>query len=101
MENDSDQDSQRNPAVPANDGTTLSQDDGKNDSGQEEKGGNANEQIQIYVREISEMVAFLDYSFERAFTIKEKSYIRAYKDHVLDIQKSLNKIMLEVVLCLV
>lgn len=42
----------------------------------------SNELIQIYIREISEMVAFLDYSFERAFTIKEKSYIRAYKDHV-------------------
>ena len=41
------------------------------------------------------MVAFLDYSFERAFTIKEKSYIRAYKDHVQDIQQSLNKIRAE------
>jgi len=36
------------------------------------------------------MIAFLDYSFERAFTIKEKSYIRAYKDHVLKIQKELD-----------
>ena len=38
------------------------------------------------------MVAFLDYSFERAFTIKEKSYIRAYKDHVLKIQTELDKL---------
>jgi hypothetical protein len=45
----------------------------------------SNELIQMYIKEISEMVAFLDYSFERAFTIKEKSYIRAYKDHVTKI----------------
>lgn len=38
------------------------------------------------------MVAFLDYSFERAFTIKEKSYIRAYKDHVLKIQSELDSL---------
>lgn len=38
------------------------------------------------------MIAFLDYSFERAFTIKEKSYIRAYKDHVLEIQSELDRI---------
>jgi hypothetical protein len=38
------------------------------------------------------MVAFLDYSFERAFTIKEKQYIRAYKDHVHKIQEELDKI---------
>jgi hypothetical protein len=48
--------------------------------------------MQIYSREISEMVAFLDYSFERAFTIKEKSYIRAYKDHVLKIQGELDSL---------
>ena len=41
--------------------------------------------IQHYIQEITEMIAFLDYSFERAFTIKEKSYIRAYKDHVMTI----------------
>lgn len=45
----------------------------------------SNESIQMHIREITEMIAFLDYSFERAFTIKEKSYIRAYKDHVLKI----------------
>lgn len=39
----------------------------------------------MHIKEISEMVAFLDYSFERAFTVKEKSYIRAYKDHVIKI----------------
>ncbi len=44
----------------------------------------------MHIREITEMIAFLDYSFERAFTIKEKSYIRAYKDHVLKIQKELD-----------
>lgn len=48
--------------------------------------------IAHYIAEITEMVAFLDYSFERAFTIKEKSYIRAYKDHVLKIQTELDKL---------
>jgi len=56
---------------------------------QGQKKPSSNELIQNHVREISEMVAFLDYSFERAFTIKEKSYIRAYKDHVLNIQAEL------------
>ena len=40
------------------------------------------EQIEEHMREIQEMVAFLDYSFERAFTLKEKEYIMAYKEHV-------------------
>ena len=48
--------------------------------------------IAHYIAEITEMVAFLDNSFERAFTIKEKSYIRAYKDHVLKIQTELDKL---------
>lgn len=33
--------------------------------------------------EIQEMIAFLDYSFERAFTMNEKNYILAYKKHAL------------------
>jgi hypothetical protein len=31
--------------------------------------------------EISEAIAFLDYSFERAFTVNEKNFILAYKKH--------------------
>ena len=56
--------------------------------GQKKK--SSNELIQEHIMDITEMVAFLDYSFERAFTIKEKSYIRAYKDHVLTIQNELD-----------
>jgi hypothetical protein len=63
--------------------------DGTQNDAQDKEKPSSNDLIQINVREISEMVAFLDYSFERAFTIKEKSYIRAYKDHVLNIQAEL------------
>jgi len=31
------------------------------------------------MREMYELVAFLDYSFERAFTVKERGYIDAYR----------------------
>ena len=38
-----------------------------------------------HLAEVKEMIAFLDYSFERAFTMKEKTFIRDYKEHVLQI----------------
>ena len=31
------------------------------------------------MREMQEVIAFLDYSFERAFTVQEKEYIMSYK----------------------
>jgi hypothetical protein len=31
------------------------------------------------MREMQEVIAFLDYSFERAYTVKEKEYIMAYR----------------------
>ena len=40
--------------------------------------------------EISEAIAFLDYSFERAFSMNEKNYILAYKKHALVIQNELD-----------
>ena len=43
-----------------------------------------------HLTELKEMVAFLDYSFERAFTMKEKALIRDYKEHVLQIQGELD-----------
>ncbi len=49
----------------------------------------------MHLAEIKEMIAFLDYSFERAFTMKEKSFIRDYKKHVLQIQTELDVIRTE------
>ena len=46
----------------------------------------AADMIVQHLTELKEMVAFLDYSFERAFTMKEKAFIRDYKEHVLQIQ---------------
>ena len=45
--------------------------------------------------EIKEVIAFLDYSFERAFTMKEKGYIRDYKEHVVQIQTELDAMRIE------
>lgn len=69
----------------AMDETARSQEEANSIEDKTHKKPSSNESIQIHIREITEMIAFLDYSFERAFTIKEKSYIRAYKDHVLKI----------------
>ena len=74
----------------AMDETARSQEEANSIEDKTHKKPSSNESIQIHIREITEMIAFLDYSFERAFTIKEKSYIRAYKDHVLKIQKELD-----------
>ena len=32
-----------------------------------------------YYKELHEVIAYMDYSFERAFTIQEKEYMLAYK----------------------
>jgi hypothetical protein len=48
-----------------------------------------------HLAELKEMIAFLDYSFERAFTMKEKLFIRDYKEHVLQIQGELDAIRTE------
>ena len=37
------------------------------------------EQIDHTMREMQEVIAYLDYSFERAYTVKEREYIIAYK----------------------
>ena len=37
------------------------------------------EQIKEQVKEIHEVIAYMDYSFERAFTIQEKQYMLAYQ----------------------
>jgi hypothetical protein len=39
--------------------------------------------------EMHELIAFLDYSFERAFTVKERGYIDAYRQHVEKISSQL------------
>jgi hypothetical protein len=41
------------------------------------------------MREMHELVSFLDYSFERAFTIKERCYIDAYRQHVQKVSATL------------
>ena len=41
------------------------------------------------MREMHELVGFLDYSFERAFTIKERCYIDAYRMHVQKVSATL------------
>ena len=51
--------------------------------------------IIMHLAEVNEMIAFLDYSFERAFTMKEKGFIRDYKEHVLQIQSELDAIRTE------
>jgi hypothetical protein len=90
MDDQSDNSQKAAPSQVLPDNTTMSQgEDGTQNDAQDKEKPSSNDLIQINVREISEMVAFLDYSFERAFTIKEKSYIRAYKDHVLNIQAEL------------
>jgi hypothetical protein len=40
---------------------------------------NVKEQIVISMTEMHELIAFLDYSFERAFKVKENGYIGAYQ----------------------
>lgn len=50
------------------------------------------DQIEEDLVEIQEMIAFLDYSFERAFTLNEKNYILAYKKHALKIQTEIDDI---------
>ena len=51
--------------------------------------------IIMHLAEVNEMIAFLDYSFERAFTMKEKGFIRDYKEHVRQIQSELDAIRTE------
>ena len=55
----------------------------------------AADMIVQHLTELKEMVAFLDYSFERAFTMKEKAFIRDYKEHVLQIQGELDALRTE------
>jgi hypothetical protein len=50
------------------------------------------ETINECLMEISEAIAFLDYSFERAFSVNEKNYILAYKKHALVIQEELDNL---------
>ena len=35
--------------------------------------------VKEYYKELHEVIAYMDYSFERAFTIQEKEYMLAYK----------------------
>ena len=44
------------------------------------------------MRSMYELVAFLDYSFERAFTVKERCYIDAYRAHVQKVSATLKKL---------
>ena len=37
------------------------------------------EAIKDNVKEVHEVIAYMDYSFERAFTIQEKEYMLAYQ----------------------
>jgi len=37
------------------------------------------DQIKESVKELHEVIAYMDYSFERAFTIQEKEYMLAYR----------------------
>ena len=37
------------------------------------------DQIRESAKELHEVIAYMDYSFERAFTIQEKEYMLAYK----------------------
>jgi len=39
---------------------------------------NRQEEAQRIINEMNEVIAFLDYSFERAYTVKEREYIIAY-----------------------
>lgn len=64
----------------------MSYDENDSDDNNTKKKLSAADQIAIHLVEVKEMICFLDYSFERAFTMKEKSFIRAYKEHVLLIQ---------------
>jgi len=63
----------------------MSSADQENDEQVENEKISPGDQILNHLTEIREMIAFLDFSFERAFTFKEKSYIRDYKQHVLQI----------------
>ena len=43
------------------------------------------ELIRENVKELYEVIAYMDYSFERAFTIQEKEFMLAYKHHAKEI----------------
>jgi hypothetical protein len=42
--------------------------------------------------EMHELIAFLDYSFERAFKVKENGYIGAYRQHIQKVSEDLKKL---------
>ena len=48
------------------------------------------ELIRDNVKELYEVIAYMDYSFERAFTIQEKEFMLAYKHHAKEIQDEIN-----------
>lgn len=48
--------------------------------------------IKENVKELHEVIAYMDYSFERAFTIQEKQFNLAYKHHSKEIQQDIDEL---------
>ena len=38
------------------------------------------------------MIKFMDFSFERAFSQKDKEFMIAYREHIKEIQKEIDKL---------
>ena len=50
------------------------------------------EAIEAYIEGFDEMIKFMDFSFERAFSQKDKEFMIAYREHIKEIQKEIDKL---------
>ena len=58
----------------------------------EQKKKSGTEEIRENVAELHEVIAYMDYSFERAFTIQEKEFMYAYAQHTKDIRRDIESL---------
>lgn len=59
--------------------------DDASDSDSKPKKMTGDEQIQAYIEGFDEMIKFMDFSFERAFSQKDKEFMIAYREHIKEI----------------
>ena len=50
------------------------------------------EAIKAYIEGFDEMIKFMDFSFERAYSQKDKEFMIAYREHIKEIQKEIDKL---------
>ena len=53
------------------------------------------ELIKENMKELTEVIGYLDFSFEKAFTIQEKEFMLAYKFHAEEIQKDIDSLKVD------